>query len=738
MGAHNFARTAGKPGQTATATQPVASLERACSCGGHGHSTEGCTSCRSGGGLIQRCAENGDPGCACGVDEVLHAPGRPLEADLRGEMGRRFGTDFSRVRVHTDAGAAATAARLNARAYTVGNDIVFAAGRYAPHSADGRRLLAHELTHVVQQSHGPIGAGASGVSSPGSPLEHEAHSVADRVLGGQDVRGQPTRAPGGQIARDAAPRRASGGRRGGGVTQVDINCADKTIHFNGPRAHTWQLSECDLSDGDYDATVEVQHHPITKVNFRLRNAPEGTRFRFGYRVMGNEASPDELVRAGQSVRVHATSAPTTGAGAQSGDQAADQGRTTFHVAVLGAAGFEQATGVSADRLPEGRIVDGSGFRFSPGVGFGASRAPYPFPRNTTGVLWTGQHMSDVAVVNGHPTVRGFRAGFGTHALSFAEREAGIFGGSAGDATHRLNRGTAGTYASDYWYLYSPDARLVHRGPVDQGVAERGAQMIEGAAGRYNQEYRFSPPPQGTPAYERLSGGNPDYVCLPGQNCINVPVREHTEMLGGRRMTINPDNPLDITTGRSAATGEMVEMRTPSGRGYSGPGYARNADTWAANPGEGLVSTPTFRGMMIRGVLRVGGRVILIYGIHSTATRIAGASDDQKFEVAVEEGGSWLGGWLGSVIGSAIGGAVVCSETGPGAVICAGGFAIAGGLTGSVIGADLARDAAIGARNVGDLLRDPVRLNEAAVQMFGTDEEKRRYYEDRERLEELGF
>ncbi len=69
-------------------------------------------------------------------------------------MERRFGHDFSRVRVHTDAAAEQSARDVNAHAYTVGTDIVFGAGRYAPGSGEGRRLLAHELTHVVQQSGG--------------------------------------------------------------------------------------------------------------------------------------------------------------------------------------------------------------------------------------------------------------------------------------------------------------------------------------------------------------------------------------------------------------------------------------------------------------------------------------------------------------------------------------------------------------------------------------------------------
>jgi hypothetical protein len=88
------------------------------------------------------------------VDRVLASPGRPLEPALQHDMGRRFGHNFSRVRVHSNAAAEQSAREVNAHAYTVGHNIVFGAGRFAPGLHDGRRLLAHELAHVIQQSAG--------------------------------------------------------------------------------------------------------------------------------------------------------------------------------------------------------------------------------------------------------------------------------------------------------------------------------------------------------------------------------------------------------------------------------------------------------------------------------------------------------------------------------------------------------------------------------------------------------
>ncbi|MGE5287164.1 MAG: DUF4157 domain-containing protein [Micromonosporaceae bacterium] len=85
------------------------------------------------------------------VDEVRRSPGLALDNTTRAEMESRLGHDFSQVRVHTDARAAVSAGAIGALAYTVGRDVVFAEGAYAPRTPAGTHLLAHELAHVVQQ-----------------------------------------------------------------------------------------------------------------------------------------------------------------------------------------------------------------------------------------------------------------------------------------------------------------------------------------------------------------------------------------------------------------------------------------------------------------------------------------------------------------------------------------------------------------------------------------------------------
>jgi hypothetical protein len=85
------------------------------------------------------------------VDEVLTSPGRPLEPDSLAFFGRRFGYDFSQVRIHTGPEAEQSAQSIGALAYTAGPHVAFGASAYAPSTAPGRRLIAHELAHVVQQ-----------------------------------------------------------------------------------------------------------------------------------------------------------------------------------------------------------------------------------------------------------------------------------------------------------------------------------------------------------------------------------------------------------------------------------------------------------------------------------------------------------------------------------------------------------------------------------------------------------
>jgi hypothetical protein len=193
------ARPAWRPA-VASASAHTDLLQRKCACGGSTGSTGECAECRrkrlqgERPAILQaklRVNEPGDPyereadavaeqvmrqpsdgvrrlpvtlqRCGCSpasvsqaeappvVFEALGSAGQPLDTNTRAFMEPRLGHDFGRVRVHLDPAADASARAVQAKAFTVGQHVVFEAGRYTPETNDGKRLLAHELTHVIQQ-----------------------------------------------------------------------------------------------------------------------------------------------------------------------------------------------------------------------------------------------------------------------------------------------------------------------------------------------------------------------------------------------------------------------------------------------------------------------------------------------------------------------------------------------------------------------------------------------------------
>jgi hypothetical protein len=166
----------------------------------------------SAGGVLRRCGGKTCPPGTCDHDgelrrnstapgpatapplvhQVLGAAGERLHPAARSYLEPRFGHDFSTIQVHTDATAAASAEAVGARAYTVGNHLAFAAGAYAPHTEQGRRLIAHELAHTLQQGATTGAAGTTAqakliVGEPDHPLEREADHVAERVMRGSSA-----------------------------------------------------------------------------------------------------------------------------------------------------------------------------------------------------------------------------------------------------------------------------------------------------------------------------------------------------------------------------------------------------------------------------------------------------------------------------------------------------------------------------------------------------------------------
>jgi hypothetical protein len=192
---------------------PEPKLQRACACGG------GCPKCqmqqpgRELESLHTKRVHASDTGQIAAppiVHEVLRSSGQPLDPATRAFMEPRFGHDFSHVRVHTDERAGASSHAVHALAYTAGRHLVFGTGQYSPTIASGRRLLAHELAHTIQQSSLGSGkalqrapAGSSKMpTTPLEPLEAVAQRIARLALGPNQAIGQFYRGPVLTVVRD--------------------------------------------------------------------------------------------------------------------------------------------------------------------------------------------------------------------------------------------------------------------------------------------------------------------------------------------------------------------------------------------------------------------------------------------------------------------------------------------------------------------------------------------------------
>ncbi|HEU4398717.1 MAG TPA: DUF4157 domain-containing protein [Actinomycetota bacterium] len=153
------------------------------------------------------------------VSEVVRSSGQPLAPATRGFMEARFGHDFSQVRVHSGAAASESARAVGALAYTVGRDVVLGDGHDTPGREGGRRLLAHELAHVVQQSGRGQAVGLAGlrVEATGTPAEREARIAAEQAVHGDRVPALTASGP--SVHRLEEPH----------ITRVNVNLTSQTV-----------------------------------------------------------------------------------------------------------------------------------------------------------------------------------------------------------------------------------------------------------------------------------------------------------------------------------------------------------------------------------------------------------------------------------------------------------------------------------------------------------------------------
>ena len=260
-------------------------LQRKCACGGNPGVDGECEECRNKRLSLQRRAANQAPTSTVpsSVHEVLRSSGQPLDAATRAFMEPRFGYDFSHVRVHTDARSMESARAVNALAYTVGHNVVFGASQYEPETLQGRRLLAHELTHVVQQNRigGLSIANTLEVSTPGDPGEHEANVAASYIVGEAHLLDSPPPLVRSQGIALTLQRSMGDDRCGGAVSCASPDtCTTPDVVGSGGTASSWTLIfNIDTEEASFEDALRQEHFGHAYVKFTDNT---GQQFTFGF------------------------------------------------------------------------------------------------------------------------------------------------------------------------------------------------------------------------------------------------------------------------------------------------------------------------------------------------------------------------------------------------------------------------------------------------------------------------
>jgi hypothetical protein len=302
------------------------------------------------GAVIQRredvaAAPRITPSVAAGIS-ALKGRGSPLPPPTRAFFEPRFGADFSQVRVHTDTHAARTATSVNAKAFTVGQNIAFGPGRYAPHSGEGQRLLAHELTHVVQQSSDSAG----GLDRDGLTVSPRGESLE---LSESDPGAQPTSVM------------VGGGSSGGGARDSGGGSGDQPSAPSPERQAAGIIADAAQSEQQVKAVAAARRGEISARFAVVRGHITG--------LLASSSAGIQTFLAARQAEVQATMASvlTAGQAMQAGTVKAAQGQTQQARTLLD--GIAESATAAVERLVSqtaGRItglVDGLPLPDLPGV-----------------------------------------------------------------------------------------------------------------------------------------------------------------------------------------------------------------------------------------------------------------------------------------------------------------------------------------------------------------------------------
>lgn len=260
--------------QNAPSTRSGAVLQRACACGQHVSGTDGeCENCKRNRRILQRSAirQNAPVAAPPTVRDVLRSPGRSLDPTVRTFFEAQFEHDFSNVRLHMDAKAAASAQAVNARAYTVGRNVVFGAGYHQTGASRDQQLLAHELTHVVQQSHSSGSLSDLEIAPADTRQEREAASISTHF---------------GRIAEAALTPASYGIQR-----QPSQPSLRDQICYQQGQVPQRQPGDCDTREPENCPTYEQWINSFRRLTtFSARDTAPGGTETTGFTVFGQQAT----------------------------------------------------------------------------------------------------------------------------------------------------------------------------------------------------------------------------------------------------------------------------------------------------------------------------------------------------------------------------------------------------------------------------------------------------------------
>jgi Domain of unknown function (DUF4157) len=554
--------------------------------------------------------------------------GNSMDRPTQSFMESRFGTDFSNVKIHTGHDAIQMSRELNAQAFTVGSDIYFNSGKYDPSSDSGKHLLAHELTHTIQQS---------------GSIERSIQRTVDRV---------------------------------------EINCADSEIRFVHDGTTTgYHLDHCNVTDNTYDAGVTLGRN---RVEFNLGIVPPGTYFDFSYSVAPGQASPNTFFAGQSRVTVICSNTPSAD-GAGSIRFNARQLSPQDFLDLTGTTIDSIPEGIM---VPLGNIISRAmPSVMGPAVAGASHFSPTPWsfiPRNTTGILWVQGHTSVWSNPEGlfsTPTVRGYRGNLGYYLGELLPVLGRRF-------TVRLHEGVPGSFANDAWFPIMAGEQNYVFAPRSADQARAFAERLQGT--NYGGEYTYSPPrapgaadpvlgPVGNTEgslHNQLTARGRAPMCT--NNCITVPTAEIEAAIGGRPVS---SSGVDVMTG--TRPGGTVDPHF-AGRGRLMTDATGTGPLPTGAERLNIRVTPGASASMF--VIRGAGRVMLVYGIYQTEERIRESiGTGHTATVITEEAGAWTGGIFGAALGGAAAGAVFCAPTGPVDAVCVVGGFLGGLLFGAVLG-----------------------------------------------------